>query len=138
MQIIVSRWINIIGTLRNNYQSAASKIFLSENAAQIFESAIQTAIDSISKKGGGKVIVPQGTYFCAGSIFLKDNVNLHLEENAVIKFSTNPDDYLPVVLTGWRFRLQILCLIFYWIVKNVWNNVVITKSTFDIRCLIYF
>jgi len=29
-------------------------------------------------------------------------VRLHLEENAILNFSTNPEDYLPVVLSRWE------------------------------------
>ena len=61
--------------------------------------AIKSAIAICSKSGGGRVIIPAGTYFVKGPIHLQDNVNLHLEENAVVKFSTVDDDYLPVVLT---------------------------------------
>jgi polygalacturonase len=61
--------------------------------------AINKAIASCNNTGGGRVIIPAGTYFVKGPIHLKSNVNLHLEENAVIKFSTEADDYLPLVLT---------------------------------------
>ena len=54
--------------------------------------AIQKAIDTCSQNGGGKVIVPCGT-FITGSIFLKDNVEFHLEKGALLKASTNLDDY---------------------------------------------
>lgn len=66
------------------------------------KAAIQTAIDLISKIGGGTVKIPKGIYTCNGSLFLKDNVNLHLNENAIVRFSTNPNDYLPVVLSRWE------------------------------------
>jgi len=61
--------------------------------------AIKAAISTCSKAGGGRVIIPAGTYFVKGPIHLLSNVNLHLDDKAVIKFSTNDDDYLPVVLT---------------------------------------
>ncbi|MEJ5350434.1 MAG: glycoside hydrolase family 28 protein [Melioribacteraceae bacterium] len=64
--------------------------------------AIKNAIEECSKNGGGIVVVPKGEYYCGGPIHLKSNVNLHLEDGAVIKFSTNPDDYLPVVFTRWE------------------------------------
>lgn len=64
--------------------------------------ALQTAIDSLNQKGGGRVIVPQGTWFCKGPIHLKSNIHLYLEKNAVIEFSSDPKDYLPVVLTRWE------------------------------------
>lgn len=62
---------------------------------------IQNAIDQCSKAGGGKVIVPAGTYF-TGPIHLKSNVNLEVSEGATIKFSQNPKDYLPVVFSRWE------------------------------------
>ena len=61
--------------------------------------AIKSAISTCNKAGGGRVIVPAGTYFVKGPIHLLSNVNLYLDDKAVIKFSTNDDDYLPVVLT---------------------------------------
>lgn len=54
--------------------------------------AIQSAIDRVSSSGGGTVLVPSGVYL-TGSIWLKDNVNLHLKEGAVIKGSPDIDDY---------------------------------------------
>ena len=60
--------------------------------------AIAKAIDACAKTGGGRVIVPAGE-FLTGAIHLQSNVNLHLEKNAVLKFSTDPKAYLPVVFT---------------------------------------
>ncbi|MBC2608100.1 glycoside hydrolase family 28 protein [Pelagicoccus albus] len=61
--------------------------------------AIDAAIEKIVELGGGKVIVPSGTYFIAGPIHLRSNVNLHLEKGAVINFSVKPEDYEPLVFT---------------------------------------
>ena len=60
--------------------------------------AFRTAIEACHAAGGGRVIVPADT-FLTGAIHLLSNVNLHLKEGAVIRFSTKPEDYLPVVLT---------------------------------------
>ena len=60
---------------------------------------INNAILECNKLGGGRVVVPSGIFLCNGPINLKSNVNLHLKENAVIKFGTEPNYYLPVVLT---------------------------------------
>ena len=64
--------------------------------------AIMAAIDKCSKEGGGRVIIPSGEWFSKGPINLKNNVNLHFEKGAIVKFSTDPDDYLPVVFTRWE------------------------------------
>lgn len=62
---------------------------------------INGAIDSLSALGGGSVVIPAGTFYTA-AIELKSGVNLHLEEGATLKFSTDPADYLPVVRTRWE------------------------------------
>ena len=54
--------------------------------------AVQAAIDKAAETGGGVVLVPAGTYLC-GSIWLKSNIELHLEEGAVIKGSPDINDY---------------------------------------------
>ena len=63
--------------------------------------AFTKAIEACNTKGGGRVIVPKGIY-CTGPIRLKSNVNLHLSKEAVIKFSTDPKKYLPVVYSRWE------------------------------------
>ena len=60
--------------------------------------AIATAIDACVKARGGRVVVPRGEYL-TGPIHLKSNVNLHLDDGSVLKFSTDPKQYLPLVLT---------------------------------------
>ncbi|MEM0995304.1 MAG: glycoside hydrolase family 28 protein, partial [Bacteroidota bacterium] len=54
--------------------------------------AIQNAIDSCAKAGGGKVVLEEGIYL-SGTILLKQGVTLFLEENATLLGSPNPDDY---------------------------------------------
>jgi polygalacturonase len=60
--------------------------------------AIRKAIAACNSAGGGRVVVPRGT-FLTGAIHLKSNVNLHLSEGATLKFSADPAKYLPVVYT---------------------------------------
>lgn len=60
--------------------------------------AFEKAITAANKAGGGRVVVPAGTYI-SGAIHLKSNVNLYVSEGAVIKFSTDPNKYLPTVWT---------------------------------------
>ncbi len=60
--------------------------------------SIQSAIDACSAAGGGRVVVPLGT-FLTGALKLKNNVNLYLSEGATLLFSTDLNDYLPVVFT---------------------------------------
>ena len=60
--------------------------------------AFEEAISAAQKGGGGRVVVPAGVY-STGAIHLASNVNLYVSEGAVIKFSTDPNKYLPVVNT---------------------------------------
>ncbi len=53
---------------------------------------IQSAIDACAKAGGGTVNFPAGTYL-SGTLLLRDNVNLHLQEGATLLGSTRLEDY---------------------------------------------
>jgi polygalacturonase len=63
--------------------------------------AIRKAIEACVKAGGGRVVVPEGT-FLTGPIRLRSRVNLHLAKGAVVRFVTDPARYLPPVLTRWE------------------------------------
>jgi len=54
--------------------------------------AIQAAIDECTKNGGGTVYIPTGT-FISGTLNLKSNVTLFLENGAVLKGSSDTADY---------------------------------------------
>ena len=71
------------------------------NPAVQNQKAIQKAIDTCSKKGGGKVIIPAGEKFLTGAITLKDGVNLVVEEGATLEFVFQPELY-PIVETSWE------------------------------------
>lgn len=72
-------------------------------------SAIQAAVDACTENGGGRVLIPAGT-FLSGSIQLKSNVDLHLEYGAVLVSSLEEkdiDDFMTQVeddneTTGWE------------------------------------
>ncbi len=55
--------------------------------------AVQDAIDTATKNGGGKVIIPSGKKVLIGTIFLKDYVTLHIENGAVLLGSPEIKDY---------------------------------------------
>ena len=61
------------------------------DAKTINTAAIQQAIDAAAV-GGGVVVIPKGT-FRSGSIFLKNGVELYLDEGAVLLGSNVIDDY---------------------------------------------
>ncbi len=89
---------------------------------------LQNAIDQCSAAGGGKVIVSGGTYM-TGSIQLKDNVNLHIESDAVLLGSPKCSDYperenVKHVHTPHLPRWRNACLIF----ADECTNIAITGS----------
>ena len=71
------------------------------NTAAKNQKAIQKAIDTCSKKGGGRVVVPAGQHFLTAAIQLKSHVNLVVEEGAVLEFAFEPELY-PIVPTRWE------------------------------------
>lgn len=60
--------------------------------------AFKNAIAECANAGGGQVIIPAGKWL-TGAIHLQSNIDFHLEKDALIIFSKNPADYLPVVFT---------------------------------------
>jgi polygalacturonase len=62
--------------------------------------AFADAIEAVSKKGGGKVIIPPGIWL-SGPIILKSNIELHAETGALIKFSTDKSLY-PIIETSFE------------------------------------
>ncbi len=67
--------------------------------------AIQAAIDHVSGKGGGRVVIPgddsrYGRRYVVTNILLKDNVDLHIEEGAILWQSPRAEDYDYDVLPG--------------------------------------
>lgn len=55
---------------------------------------IQEAIDRCHEAGGGKVIIPRDKTFTIGGIFLRSNVELHLEENSLLIGNGREEEYI--------------------------------------------
>ncbi len=58
-------------------------------------------ITELSAKGGGTLFFPAGTFF-TGPIIMKSNITLWLDAGAIVKFSDDFDDYLPMVQSRWE------------------------------------
>lgn len=67
--------------------------------------AFAKAIDACVAGGGGRVLVPAGTYL-TGPIEMKSEVDLHLEAGATIQFSRNVDDF-PLVVAEYEGRTTV-------------------------------
>ena len=57
--------------------------------------AFAKAVEAVSSQGGGHVVVPSGIWL-TGPVCFRSNVDLHLEEGAVLLFSDDPSLY-PVI-----------------------------------------
>jgi polygalacturonase len=62
--------------------------------------AFADAIDAVSGKGGGRVIIPPGIWL-TGPVILKSNLDLHTESGAIVLFSKDKDLY-PLVETSFE------------------------------------
>jgi len=62
--------------------------------------AINDAIETLSKKGGGVVLVPSGLWL-TGPIVIKNNINLHLTSGATLLFTPDKNKY-PLVEANWE------------------------------------
>ncbi|WP_140486117.1 glycoside hydrolase family 28 protein [Flavobacterium sp. GSA192] len=76
----------------------SEKVTLTLSTTEINTTTIQKAIDQLSAKGGGTIVVPNGKWL-TGRIQLKDNINFHLDNEAQLVFSGEIKDFLPVVFT---------------------------------------
>lgn len=70
--------------------------------------AFAGAIAKCSENGGGQVVVSRGIWL-TGPIVLKSNVNLHLEDGAVILFSDDFNDY-PLINTNFEGFFTYRCI----------------------------
>ncbi len=71
-----------------------------DNQGHLYTSLINETIRRCNAEGGGRVVIPAGTWL-TGPITLLSNVNLHLEEGAVLLFTDDTSQY-PLVYTRWE------------------------------------
>ncbi|WP_456311891.1 glycoside hydrolase family 28 protein [Pseudomonas shirazensis] len=84
------------------YQINIAKLGAKGDSVTNNKAAFDKAMALCKKNNGGTIIVPKGIYKINGPIHFLSNVNLKIEKGAKIKFSDNPQDYLPMVLTSWE------------------------------------
>lgn len=70
----------------------ASMFGVKSNGTSLNTTSIQKGIDFISENGGGRLVFYVGRYL-TGTIYLKSNVTIQLEEGAILAGSLNPLDY---------------------------------------------
>ena len=62
--------------------------------------AIQRAIDAAGSAGGGRVVIPSGRTFLAGSLVLASDVELHIERGATLQASGDWADITERLIVG--------------------------------------
>jgi len=70
--------------------------------------AFRKAIEAVSSKGGGTVVIPRGMWL-TGPIILKSNIRLHAEEGALIRFSPDKSLY-PLIETSFEGYNTVRCI----------------------------
>lgn len=94
-QNAVPIWVKNVGA---KSFPAATHIILANDFGAVSDTvtintaAIQKAIDACAAKGGGKVFFKKGVYV-TGSLFVKSNVNLQIDEGVLILGSQRFEDY---------------------------------------------
>lgn len=63
--------------------------------------ALAAAVRAAHQAGGGRVVVPAGTW-ATGPVHLLSRVELHVEAGATLLFSTDPAACLPTVYSRWQ------------------------------------
>ncbi len=63
--------------------------------------AIRSAIAAAANAGGGTVLISHGVYL-TGPIHLKSNITLLIDAGATLRFSSDFDDYLPMIPSRWE------------------------------------
>ena len=66
--------------------------------------AVQEAIDTKARSGGGTVRIPPGRH-TTGSLLLRDDITLEIEAGAMLVGSEDPADY-PLIVSRWEGRHQ--------------------------------
>ena len=88
--MLASMTVNVFCLSAKDYPATFFGISSGETALNT--RSIQFGIDYISQNGGGRLIFSEGRYL-TGTIHMKSDVTLHLEEGAVILGTLNPFDY---------------------------------------------
>lgn len=88
---------NLAASAQNDYNVKDFGVI--GNGINLNTNKLQTLIDKLSAGQGGKIIFSKGNYL-TGSLQLKSNVHLYLEEGAILLGSTNPYDYVDIEMPG--------------------------------------
>lgn len=95
----------ITGASTSDYVIDITKFGARGDGKKDCKPAFDKAMKHAEKKGGARIIVPEGVYYVKGPIHFVSGVCLEIKEGATIRFAPDPDLYLPVVQTSWEGTL---------------------------------
>lgn len=134
----VKKWSNIVLILvfSVRLQAGSSQIFhnvmdFGARADGKFKNTavIAKMIDQLADQGGGTIYFPAGLYL-TGPIHFKSNIALYIDAGALLKFSDDFDDYLPMVKSRWEGTVCInFSPLFYG--ENLENITIQGRGTID-------
>ena len=104
-KITDEKYAHLVRKINEYYGTAHPQTSFTE--VTFYGDAIKAAIEECSANGGGRVVIPAdgapGGIYHTGAVYIKSNVNLHIEEGAVLKFvRTKTNEYYPIVLTQYE------------------------------------
>ena len=102
---IIKRFALILAMAAMSLQAGAKDYLATDFGAKadgetLNTASLQAAIDYISANGGGRLIL-RGGDFVSGTIYIKSDVTLHIEEGARLLGSLNPWDYVRDPDANW-------------------------------------
>lgn len=92
IKTFLSIFLVLIPPVLHSKDYNASLFGIKSNGTTMNTNSIQKGIDYISENGGGRLVFYVGRYL-TGTIHLKSNVTIQLEEGAILVGSVNPFDY---------------------------------------------
>lgn len=98
-QLLVAAMLVMATTAQAAKTVTSSALKLVADGQTVNTTAIQRAIDDLSRKGGGTIVFEPGNYV-TGTLELRSNIELHLQRGATLLGSLNPYDYIDVTLQG--------------------------------------
>ena len=72
------------------------------DGATLATDALRQAIEAASKAPGGGRVVVEGGVWLTGPIHLLSNVELHIDRDSTLRFSSDPAHYFPPILTRYE------------------------------------
>lgn len=108
--ILVAAGMAVAGT-----DYVVTKYGVKRDSMKVQTEAIQRVIDRAEAEGGGRIVIPKGTFF-SGALFFKPGTSLHLEEGGCLKGSDEIKDF-PLIPS----RMEGRCIYYYAALVNAYH-----------------